>query len=111
MHGWLNFGSLVLGLAAWILPIVNLVKRNKNHKNWTLYSILSISACAMSLFFQIAYHNYLVRIGDWAALMDTSGAVVWLSFILTLVTILLNAITVIIYNKRSQSKFDRQLNF
>ena len=111
MYGWLNLGSLVLGLVAWILPILNLVKRNKNHKNWALYLIVSTSACVISLFFQIAYHNYLVRIGDWAALMDTSGAVVLLTFILTVVTILLNTITVIVYNKRSQSKFDRQLNF
>lgn len=101
MYGWLNLGSLVLGLVAWILPIINLVKRNKNEK-WALYSIVSVSACVISLFFQIVYNDHLVRIGDWTALMDTSGAVVWLSLILTVVTILLNIITIVIYNKRSK---------
>ena len=101
MYGWLNLGSLVLGLVAWILPIVNLVKCNKNHKNWALYLMGSVSACIISLFFQILYNDYLVKIEDWTALMDTSGAVVWFSFILTVVTIVLNIMTVVVYNKKS----------
>ena len=35
MYGWLNIGSLVLGLIAWILPIVTLAIHNKyNNKIW-----------------------------------------------------------------------------
>lgn len=33
---WLNVGSLVLGLIAWTLPVVNLMRyKNHNHKNWS----------------------------------------------------------------------------
>lgn len=103
MYGWLNLGSLLLGLIAWILPIVSLAKHNKeNNKKWALFSIASISACVISLCFQILYNDYLVEIEDWAALMDTSKAVVRLTSLLAIVTIVLNVITAIIYNKKSK---------
>ncbi|RDW20283.1 hypothetical protein CWR48_06225 [Oceanobacillus arenosus] len=58
--GLLNLGSLVLGLIAWILPIINLAKyENPNNRSWVARSIMSISACAISLCFQIysTYHR------------------------------------------------------
>lgn len=100
MYGWLNLGSLVLGLIAWILPIASLAMHN--NKKWALFSIASISACVISLCFQILYNDYLVKIEDWAALMDTSKAVVRLSFLLAVVTIVLNVITAIVCNKKSK---------
>lgn len=103
LWSWLNIGSLVLGLIAWILPIASLAKHNKeNNKKWSWFSIASISACVMSLCFQILYRDYLVRIEAWVALMDTSKAVVRLSCLLAIVTIVLNVITAIIYNKKSK---------
>ena len=54
--GWLNLGSLLLGLIAWILPVVNLVQHNKaDHRNWVAFSVASVSACAISLCMQIFY--------------------------------------------------------
>ena len=103
MYGWLNLGSLVLGLIAWVLPIISLAKQNKdNNKSWVLLSILSISACVISLCFQIIYNDYLVRKEDWSALMDTSKGVVRLSVLLAVVTIVLNVITAIVYNKKNK---------
>lgn len=97
---WLNAGSLVLGLIAWILPVANLAKHNKaEHKNWVVFSIASVSACAISLCMQIIYQNFLVRIEDWSAVMDTSGALALVSTVLVVVTIGLNVITLVIYNK------------
>lgn len=65
MIGWLNVGSLVLGLIAWILPVVSLMRYKKNvHNHWFVLSILSISACAISLYFQIFYNYHLVKIKD-----------------------------------------------
>lgn len=105
MYGWLNIGSLVLGLIAWILPIANLARHNKeNNKNWSLYSMASISACVIALFLQILYNNYLVDIQDWSALMDTSNALVRVSSVLAIVTIVLNIITVIVYNKITRKR-------
>lgn len=96
--GCLNLGSLALGLIAWILPVVNL---RSNNKNWMILSIASISACSISLLLQIIYTNYLVRINDWSALMDTMGAVVFAASVLFIVTILLNTTTILAYRKKA----------
>jgi cytochrome c oxidase subunit 4 len=47
--GWLNLGSLLLGLVAWVLPVVNLMHHNKaDHRNWVVFSVASVGACAIS---------------------------------------------------------------
>ncbi|MFS0788383.1 hypothetical protein ABC345_18625 [Shouchella sp. 1P09AA] len=99
MYEWLNLGSLVIGLLAWTLPILNLVK---HHKRWVIVSLASMSACIVSICFQLLYNDYLVRIEDWSALMDTSQSVILLSFILAAGTIFLNGITVFIYRKKRE---------
>ncbi len=102
MIGLLNLGSLVLGLIALILPVVNLMRYKKHsHRNWVSLSIMSISACAISLCFQIFYNYHLVKIEDWSALMDITGAVVYVAATLFIVTIILNAITLIVYRDRT----------
>jgi hypothetical protein len=102
MAGWLNIGSLVLGLVAWSLPIAYLVRyKNPDYKKWIVFSILSISACAISLCLQIFYTYHLVMIEDWSALMDTTGAVASVSSVLVIVTILLNAIPLIVYRGKT----------
>ncbi|MBO8165566.1 MAG: hypothetical protein H0Z34_17960 [Brevibacillus sp.] len=99
--GLLNLGSLVLGLVAWILPVINLVRHKKSdHKNWVVLSMASISACAISLCFQIFYGSYLVKIEDWSALKDTTDAVAFVSSVLLVITILLNAVTLFVYRGR-----------
>lgn len=101
MMGLLNLGSLVLGLIAWILPIVCLMQNKKNgFKTLATFSILSSSACAISLIFQLIYNNHLVKIGDWSALMDTTGGVVFAATVLLIITVMLNLITLIAYRKR-----------
>ncbi|MGQ9675754.1 MAG: hypothetical protein ACUVX1_08810 [Chloroflexota bacterium] len=97
-HGLLNMGSLLLGLIAWILPAISLVHHKKaNHRNGVAFSVVSLSACAMSLCMQIYYTNHLVKIEDWSALMDTSSAVASVSALLLVVTIILNAIALAVY--------------
>ncbi len=97
----LNFGSFVLGLIAWILPVVNLVQyRKHNHRNWVALSIMSISACSISLCFQIFEINQRVKVEDWSALMDTMSALAFVSAVLLIITIILNVITLIVYRDR-----------
>lgn len=96
MISFLMLGSLVLGLIAWILPIMNIGKY-KNKKNWAMYSIGSISACAIAISFQVIYSNHIVQIGDWSALMDTSGTSTLLSIILLISTLVLNGISLGMY--------------
>ncbi|WP_335871815.1 hypothetical protein [Bacillus sp. 2205SS5-2] len=103
MFGLLNLGSFVLGLIAWILPIVNLTRDTKpENKNWVVLSIISISACSTSLCFQILYTYHKVTVEDWAALMDTMYAVAFASAILLIVTIVLNAITMIVFRQTAK---------
>lgn len=102
--GWLNIGSLILGLIAWILPIVNLTQHDKSgSRNWPVFSTASAASCAVSLYMQILYTDHLVQIEDWSALLDTSRAVTWVSAVLLIVTILLNALTLVICCKRRKA--------
>ncbi|MGG3887267.1 hypothetical protein [Brevibacillus panacihumi] len=102
MYGLLNLGSLVLGLIAWILPTVNLMRNKKHgHQNWGILSMMSFGACATSLSFQIFYHNHLVTIEDWAALLDTTDAVAFATAALLIGTILLNVISLLVYRNRT----------
>ena len=101
MSGLLNLGSLVLGLIAWIIPIVNLMRdKQQKNQNWVALSVISISACSISLCFQIFYAYHKVTVEDWSALMDTMYAVVFASAILVIITIILNAITLNVYRDR-----------
>lgn len=101
MISLLNPASLILGLIAWILPIINITKhKNQNHKNWATLSIMSMAACSLSLCFQIIYNNHLVNINDWTALMDITGSLVFVSLVLVIVTIILNVITLFMYRER-----------
>lgn len=97
----LNPASLLLGLIAWILPIVNIINHKKlNNKNWITFSFMSIGACATSIYFQILYNNHLVNTNDWTAIMDTIGSLVFVSSALLVITIILNSITLLIYRDR-----------
>ena len=94
MISFLMVGSLILGLIAWILPITNISRYKMNYnKNWETYSIMSISACAIAINLQVIYSNHIVQIGDWSALMDTSGTSTLLSVILPISTLILNGIS------------------
>lgn len=100
--GLLNLGSLILGLIALAFPIVNIAQHNKaNHNKVIAFSVISVSACTISLCMQILYTNHLVKIEDWSALMDTSSAVSMISILLLTVTILLNAVVLVMYYKQT----------
>jgi len=102
MYSWLNLASLLLGLIAWILPMINLTTEKKQeNKNWLVLSIISISACSTSLCFQIFYTYHKVTVEDWGALEDTMYAVAYASAVLLIVTIILNLITLNVYWRKT----------
>lgn len=103
MVSFLMMGSLILGLIALILPIVNISRNKRNYnKNCAVYSIFSLSACAISISFQLIYSNYMVGIEDWSALIDTIGTSTLLSLILLIVTLILNVISIGIYSNNKK---------
>ena len=85
MYGWLNVASLVLGLAAWLLPIWAVFSK-KAHR----VGGLSFALCGFSLACQIFYNQHLVEITDWSAIEDTHFAVTLAAAVLLIGTIALN---------------------
>ena len=99
---WLNWGSLLLGLVAWLLPLINLGISNKTEtKNWSTLAIVSVSFCAIAVWMQLYFSAYLVDMQRWASLEDFSPANAYLSLLLIVVTIALNVITLVVYRKSS----------
>ncbi|MER2226985.1 MAG: hypothetical protein ABS916_08035 [Carnobacterium sp.] len=100
-YGWLNLGSLVLGLIAWFIPIFNIIRRKKRGNSQLTMIVLSMGSCATALWFQISYTNYLVTIQDISALMDTTSTLNWISAVLLIVTITLNVTSIILHKDKA----------
>jgi len=91
MSAYLNLISLFLGLLAWIMPVISIVgRKNLTRKVRLLFLIVSFSACAFSLVFQLAEINHRVDSADWSALMDTTPTLVIVSAVLVIITMILN---------------------
>lgn len=87
----LNISSLVLGIAAWILPGIG-SGWFRRHRSTGLLHMLSFSTCALALVLQLFYNLHLVRIEDWSAIMDTTGAVALAGTVLLVGTIASNLV-------------------
>lgn len=97
MYAWCNIASLLLGLLAWALPLWACARRGRwESLRWANRCVAaSCAACALSLLSQLVYTHHLVAISDWAALADTSCAVVGAAAILVAVTLFLDALAVL----------------
>lgn len=96
----LNLGSLILGIAAWVLAIVGIIAPKSEGARKLVFSTISMGACAGSICLQTFYSRHLVRIEDWSALTDTASAVAFVCAVLFGVSVLLNALSVYFYYKR-----------
>lgn len=85
MSVFFNSCSLLLGFAAWVFAIAAIIKRNKY-----FLPFLSFIACILSLTFQIFEINNRVSLGDFSAIIDTIGAVVLASVVMSSVTVIIN---------------------
>lgn len=93
----LNVASVLLGLVAWCIPTVCIIR-----KQYTAISSLgSFAACIFALLMQMIYQWHLVDIEDWSALLDTSEAVVRVSAFLAVTTIALNLLCVLRSRKKA----------
>lgn len=97
MYAWCNLASLLLGVAAWALPLWACARGGyPGAPRRTLRCVAgSGAACALSLLLQLVYTAHLTVVGDWAALADTSYAVAGAAAILVAVTLSLNALAVL----------------
>ena len=78
-------GSLLLGFAAWVLPLISLLRKKRPGP----FCAVSFGLCSISLLFQIFYTQHLVNIRDWAAIEDTHGAVSFAAVVMFSVTAVL----------------------
>lgn len=62
-----NLGSLVLGLAAWGIPLCAIGRKYR----FGICCIGSLSCCVLSFLLQLLEVRNRVRLNDWSALMDT----------------------------------------
>ncbi|HHU19130.1 MAG TPA: hypothetical protein GXZ58_02585 [Bacilli bacterium] len=100
MIGLLNLGSLILGLIAWIVPVISLMRiKKENNKNDLALSVISLSSCAISLTLQISSISQMVKIQDSTAILDTIDSTVFVSMILVAVTIILNIVHLFMYRR------------
>jgi len=88
--------SILLGLIAWLLPLINLGIENKaKNKNWVVLSLASVSACAISLCIQLFTTNSWDK-SDWSV-----DFIAYVALVLLVGTITLNVITLVVYRKSS----------
>lgn len=86
-----NLASLLLGLTAWILPLVYLGVRKRRD----LFCSASFAAAALSLFFQLQEPASRMSRGDISGIIDTLDIIPVIHFcacILLIVTAVLNII-------------------
>lgn len=81
-----NIGSLILGLAAWGIPLFAIGKKYR----FALCCVGSLSCCAVSLMLQLLEIKRRVDLSDWSALMDTMGAVVLAAVVLIAGVLVIN---------------------
>lgn len=86
-----NILSLVLGIVAWSLPVMYLMR-------WKYRQQLccgSFGLCALAMYFQLREMLRLSEKGDYAAIEDTIGAVVFAASVLLITTVILNALAMV----------------
>lgn len=82
-----NIGSIVVGLAAWLVPVIGVnVNKGKSHD----FSVASFSCCAMALVLQLVEIRHRVMIGDLSAVMDTISAILMAAVVLVVITMFIN---------------------
>ena len=99
LDSMLNLGSLALGLAAWLLPVMGMLSRTSSPARTNALSVFSLSACALSLFLVVLYLGRLVQAEDWSALMDTVPAFRLSASVLLAVALPLNALALFCRNR------------
>lgn len=87
-------GSLLLGILAWILPIIGIgVQFATKKKQAVLFNIISLVCCVLAIFLQMILTASLVYRENWGTLRDLYKAEVFVSGVLILGTILANILS------------------
>lgn len=91
-----NLGSLILGLAAWLLPLLAIGKKDR----FILCCLGSFGCCILSLLLQLFEVKNRVNLEDWSALMDTMHAVVLAAVVMVVIAVISNVFSLLCPGKR-----------
>lgn len=91
MTAFFNLGSLILGLAAWGLPLLAIGKKDR----FGICCIGSFGCCILSLLLQLFEVKNRVNLEDWSALMDTIHAVTLAAVVMIVVMVACNLIVLL----------------
>lgn len=84
-----SLGSLALGFAAWIFPVMGILRAQKD-KRWQHLSLVSMALCAFSLQLQLECAANWARGEDVPALLDCCNAQAFAGRVLLAVALALN---------------------
>ncbi len=84
-----NIYSLLFGLLAWFVPLFRFKKIKAKYN-----MLISFTCMGSALWFQLLEISWRVNIPDFSAVMDTIGAVVYVSVILIVGTVIMNLISI-----------------
>lgn len=89
--------SLLLGLLAWILPLLAIGM----HKRPTPFCAGSFLLCSCVLAIQLFNVQYLSEIGDFSAIDDTIAAVCFAVKVLLIVAVVLNTVALLVAGRNN----------
>lgn len=89
--------SLLLGLLAWILPLIAIGM----HKRPAPFCAGSFLLCSCVLAIQLFNVQYLSEIGDYSAIDDTIAVVCFASKVLLIVAVVLNAVALLVAGRKN----------
>ena len=89
-YGWLNIGSILLGIIALAVPFRGVAAEKK----WKPRLAVSAAACAAAIGLQALYRLHQVSIGGWAGLVDTEGLAAVAGVFLLALTVPINFIMI-----------------
>ena len=86
-----NLSALGLGLTAWIIGTV-LIFAKRRHP-WFMLTSFACMGCAMVIEFYELRHR--IEIGDLSAVMDIYPTMAWVTLVLLVITVGLNAVALL----------------
>lgn len=87
----LNVLSILFGCFAICVPLLRLKRNNRSVQMFISFTSSLLAICG-----QVIYQNHLVEIEDWSAIADTSGAVLFATVVLIILTLFSNIVYLVI---------------
>lgn len=97
--GW-NIGSLLLGLAAWILSALGIRMKSQSR----LLETVGFGCCCAALVFQLCEIDRRTDISDYAAIEDTIEGVICCALVLMVVTVGLNLVSALRHREKTERR-------